>query len=179
MPGKGKRGNKGNPNPKRENLKRYGIDKPAPTHEEAVRNGRKGGQALSKSRRVEITMDEAFLSVMGKKVSGDIKKVLEENGYDTDELDNAHAIFATLVALALKDGDLQATKILTDYSQSLMEEARKSEESKARIESMKANAGADMSVNSTDDDDGGVVIYLPKIEEEEPDEEKKPDEGEE
>jgi hypothetical protein len=164
------RGKRGNPHPKLENLKRFGIEKPPPDHDFAVRNGKKGGSTAAKTRQLEINMDTAFMAVMGKKVGGDIKKVLETNGYDTDELDNAHAIMATLVALALKDGDLQAIKILLDYSQSINEEARKSEESKARIESIKANMGSNLSVNSSDDDDGGVVIYLPKIEDDDEDE---------
>ncbi len=162
-----KRGKRGNPHPKVENLKRFGIEKPAPSHDWAVENGRKGGTAAAKTRSIKISMDEAFMSVMGKQVGGTIKQVLENNGYDAEELDNAHAVMATLVALAIKDGDLQAIKILLDYSQSITEEARKSEESKARIESIKANMGANLSVNSTDDEDGGVVIYLPKIEDDE------------
>ena len=164
-----RRGKRGNPNPNQENLKKFGIDKPPPTHEQAVETGRRGGIASAKSQRTAIRMDDAFIAVMGKRVTGEIKRVLEANGYDAEELDNAHAVFATLVTLALKNGDLQAIKILTDYSQAITEEARKSEESRIRIEAMKANAGADMNINSSDDDDGGVVIYLPQIEEDDED----------
>lgn len=164
------------------NLKSYGKEIPPLTPEKAREYGRRGGVKSGEKKRQQITLDKAFYAVMSKSVRGNLKGVMTRAGYGEDELSNAHGIFKVLCDMAI-EGDKDAVKILVDYQKSLMEDLRKSEESKARIESMKANAGtSDINITSTDDDDGGVVIYLPKIEEDEPDDEEpeeKPEEAEE
>ena len=157
-----KRGKKGNPKGTPGNLKRYGKEKPPNSHEQSVKNGKKAGKASAESRRRKITMDEAFYNVINKAVKGDIAKHMKSAGFEPEEIDNAHAVLMTLLTLAV-DGDKDAIKMVLEYQKSLTEDARKSEESKARIESMRATMGNDMSVSSNDGDDGGVVIYLPEI----------------
>lgn len=159
----------GNASGAKENLRRFGKDIPPLTPELARKYGSMGGKKSAQKKKQQITLDKAFYAVMNKSIKGDLKTVMKRAGFEEEELDNAHAVFKILFDMAL-EGDKDAVKILVDYQKSLMEDARKSEESKARIESMKANAGtSDINITSTDDDDGGVVIYLPKIEEDEPD----------
>ena len=160
-----KRRRGGNPLGKPDNLKRYGKEIPPLTHEEAVKYGSMGGKISGLNRRQAAKMDAAFYTAMLQEAKGPLKETLIKAGYKGDELNNAHAVFSTVVAMAIR-GDLNAAKLLLDYQQALTEEIRKTEESIARIEAMKANAGEDMSVSSADED-GGVVIYLPKIEEDE------------
>lgn len=146
---------------------RFGIEK-IPTHEENVENGRKGGIASGESRRQAAKVSAAFYAAMGKKAVGEYRELLKKAGYDDEEQTNNHAIMATLIAMALQ-GDLKAAELLLNYQKTVMEEDRKSEEARVRMETMRANsAGA---VTSSDDDDGGVVIYLPKIDDEEESEE--------
>lgn len=164
------RKSKGNPKGNPENFKRFGIEKPPPTHEQAVETGRLGGIASGISRRRMKEMDHAFFVAMGKATTGKLKEAMLKAGYSEEELNNATAIFSTLVAKAV-EGDLKAAELLLDYARSVHEEERKSAESAARIKSLEASTNMNLSVTSTDDDDGGVVVYLPKIEEddEEPD----------
>lgn len=164
-----KRGKKGNPKGNPENLKRYGKEKPPNSHEQSVKNGKKAGKASAESRRRKITMDEAFYTVINKAVKGDIAKHMKSAGFEPEEIDNAHAVLMTLLTLAV-DGDKDAIKMVLEYQKSLTEDARKSEESRARIESMKASTGTPVAVQSNDENNGGVVIYLPALEEDEPEE---------
>ena len=159
-----RKGKAGNPNGNPENLKRFGYERPVPTAEELAEAGRRGGVASGQSRRRTKELDKVFMSTMNKAVNGRLKDMLVQAGYEEDELVNSAAVFATLVAMAV-NGDLKASEILLDYSLSIQEEQRKKLESKARIESLRANSMSSVAVSSTDDDDGGVMIYLPAIEE--------------
>lgn len=171
-----KRRRGGNPAGTPSNLRRFGKEIAPLSHEEAVARGKLGGEASAASRRRAAKMDEAFYSSMMKEAKGTLRETLVKAGYSGEELNNAHAVFSTVVAMAIQ-GDLNAAKLLLDYQQALTEEYRKAEESRARIEALKANAGEDMSLNSADED-GGVVIYLPKIEDEENAEEESDENGE-
>ena len=159
----------GNPAGNPENLKSFGKDKPPLTSEQAREYGRRGAKKTNNKKRQQITLDKAFYNVMNKAVNGDLKKELKKAGFEEDELNNANALLMRMFQLAI-DGDKDLMKLVVNYQQSLVEDARKSEESKARIESMSANTGAPVTVQSNDENNGGVVIYLPALEEDEPEE---------
>ena len=154
---------------KDKNLKSYGKEIDPPTHDVAVKNGRKGGIASGKARREKADMRRALELALSMNVKGDVRKLLEELGYDADEMTNANAIAATIVAMGL-NGDHKALDTMMNYLFAASEDERKTKESEARIESMRANIGANMQLTSSDDDDGDVVIYLPQIEGEPEDE---------
>lgn len=157
-----KKGKKKRGNP--ETLVVFGEHKPAPTHEEAVENGRKGGIASGIARRRKADMKEAIDMLLSMKANGSTKAVLENLGYAEEDQTNANAIAATLFSMGM-DGDHKALDTLLTYVLAVKEDDRKTRESEARIAAM--GVGTASAVTSSDDDDGDVIIYLPQIESEE------------
>jgi hypothetical protein len=155
-----KKTRRGNP----DKLKKFGEDKAAPTHEEAVERGRKGGINSGISRRRKADMRESLEQMLSMRASGSTRELLEKLGYAEEDQTNANAIAATLLSLGL-EGDHKALDTLLNYVLAVKEDDRKTRESEARIMAMQG--GVPSAVTSSDDEDGDVVIYLPKIEEEE------------
>ena len=144
-------------------LNRYGKEKPAPTREEAVEAGRKGGLASAKKRRENMDIKRAFEIIDNLPVKGKVKKQLTDLGIPEDEQVGSVGIVATIYAMAM-NGDREILKKYLDYKIQLSENDRKELESKARIEAM---VNGEVQVTSQDDNEGMIQIYLPAIEDEE------------
>lgn len=141
---------------------------------------RKGGFAAAETarRRREMLENKYIIrdyirGFMARKAASDAaKKYLKENGIGEDDeydnFDNLTVFVTRMFALMLK-GDKQAGMILMSlgaYSgeeiRDDLAEDRKHEESKARVEAIRANINSSLDVGSGDDE-GSIRIYIPQI----------------
>lgn len=96
------------------NLTMYGKDKPVLSHEEAKRNGSKGGQKSGEVRRARRTMRENLLDLLAQEIA---PEKLAEMGADIDSMGGDYtlqnAVLASMVREAI-NGSERATALIRD-----------------------------------------------------------------
>lgn len=93
------------------------------SHEEAVRNGRKGGLASGESKRRKKTVKEAADILLSMPPQGSHAiKLLKQTGIPQGEWDNQLAIVAAMVDRAMR-GDVKAAKMIFE----ILDETQKEE----------------------------------------------------
>lgn len=93
-----------------QNLKRYGIEKPPLTHEQAVKKGRKGGKASAKAKAKAKSARELAEMLDGLAVTGKTKETLEQLGVPDSEQNQKTARMVALHKKAMQ-GDVAAVKL--------------------------------------------------------------------
>lgn len=93
-----------------QNLKKFGTDKPPLSHEEAVENGRKGGEASVEARAKAKTAREIAEMLDALTVTGKNKEVLEQLGVPEDDQTQQTVRMVALHKRAMS-GDVGAIKL--------------------------------------------------------------------
>ena len=96
-----------------QNLKRFGKEKPPLTHEEAVKNGKKGGDASGESRTKAKTAREIVEMLDELEVKGGNRNMLAELGVPDDMLTQQTLRIAALHKKAML-GDVAAVRLLLE-----------------------------------------------------------------
>lgn len=96
-----------------QNLKKYGKDKPPLTHEQAVKQGKKGGQASGQARATAKTSREIIEMLDTLSVTGKNKDKLDLLGIPADEQTQQTLRLVALHQRAVA-GDVQANKLLLE-----------------------------------------------------------------
>lgn len=97
-----------------QNLSMYGKDKPVLSHEEAKKNGRKGGKKSGEVRRQRKTMREGILDMLSQELT---PEKLEEMGVDTSTLNGDYTMQNAVISAMLREainGSEKAMQLLRD-----------------------------------------------------------------
>lgn len=143
--------------------------------EEAREIRKKGGRASHEARMKykEMAETKLFVRDLVKKylfmaTPTQQSATLQSLGFEPDDCINLNLFISSLFAKAV-GGDMKAAELFMTLGgltgeevRRDSEEERKKEESRVRIEAMRATMGKDMNISS-DDDDGSIVIYMPEI----------------
>lgn len=115
-----------------ENLKPFTSNQ---SHEEAVKNGRKGGKASGEARRRRAGLKKRLKEALDLDVtSKSIKRMVRQMGMDPEDCTNYDALVASLLLEAIKLHDTTAIQMILDYIGESPQEKRKAEEAKRKRE---------------------------------------------
>ncbi len=95
------------------NLKRFGKEKPAPSREEAVKNGRKGGKASGEARAQAKTSREIVEMLDNLAVKDGNNEIMAALGIPEDMRTRQTLRLLQLLKKA-ENGDAQANKLLIE-----------------------------------------------------------------
>lgn len=115
-----------------ENLKPFTSNQ---SHEEAVKNGRKGGKASGAARRRRASIKKRLKEALDMDVtSKSFKKLVRMMGMNPDDCTNYDALVASLLLKAIALHDTTAIQMIMDYTGKSPGEKRKAEEAKRKRE---------------------------------------------
>ena len=131
------------------------------SHEEAVKNGRKGGKASAAARRQKKTLKETASVILNMPLSQEAKfRIMNSGislaGLDDSDMDNRLLVICGLLAAAA-EGNTSAAKMLFDMidTEAAQKQQLELDRLKAVVKALQEQAGT----SAVCDDQ--VIIYLP------------------
>lgn len=118
------------------NLTKFGIDKEPLSHEEAKKNGQKGGKASVEARRRKKSMQAAMKFALDQDATEAQKRNIESVGLDSDGATNREALAARIYAQAMS-GSVSSQRLLIEIVGEGARDAREDQYLKIEKERLK------------------------------------------
>ena len=133
------------------------------SHEEATKNGRKGGLASGEVRRRRKELREFLNEYLNQEAVPSVREWMQEHGVDPDDCCNLMALLLAVFCRAM-DGDVEAATTILGWAGLLPMQAEQEETERLQLGQTRSQAG----VVSGQDGNGkeeksDVIIYEPII----------------
>ena len=131
------------------------------SHDEAMKNGRKGGLASGEVRRRRKELREFLNDYLDQKAVSPVREWMQRHGVDPDDCCNLMALFLAVFCRAM-EGDVAAAKTILGWAGLEPMQAEQEEVERLRLKQAMTQA---VMVSSRDVDDekdsSDVIIYKP------------------
>ena len=129
------------------------------SHEEATKNGRKGGLASGEVRRRRKELREFLNEYLNQEAVPSVREWMQEHGVDPDDCCNLMALLLAVFCRAM-DGDVEATKTILKWAG--MEPTEQEEVERLRLEQTTSKTGGVSARDSNGEEEtSDVIIYEP------------------
>lgn len=132
------------------------------SHDEAMKNGRKGGLASGEVRRRRKELREFLNEYLDQEAVPSVREWMQEHGVDPDDCCNLMALLLAVFCRAM-EGDVTAAKTILEWAGMEPTQAEQEEVKRLRLEQTMSQDGVVSSEEDNDEEEASDVIIYESI----------------